>query len=103
MKKTILVTGAAGFIGSHVAQRLLERGDTVVALDNLNDYYDPQRKQANLDEVRAACKAKGVLQNLHCVQHDLRDRQALAELFDAHSFNAIVNLAAMAGRAAKPI
>ncbi len=97
LSKTILVTGAAGFIGSHVAERLVERGDIVVALDNLNDYYDPQRKQANLDEVRATLAAKGVTQNLHFVTTDLRDRKALAELFEAYSFDAIVNLAAMAG------
>ena len=48
MGKTILVTGVAGFIGSHIAQTLLVRGDTVVGLDNLNDYYDPARKRANL-------------------------------------------------------
>ncbi|MEM2002849.1 MAG: NAD-dependent epimerase/dehydratase family protein [Candidatus Methanomethylicaceae archaeon] len=51
MSKIILVTGAAGFIGSHVAQALLARGDTVVGLDNLSDYYDPARKRANLEEV----------------------------------------------------
>ena len=95
MSKTILVTGAAGFIGSHVTERLLKRGDIVVALDNLNDYYDPQRKQANIAEVRDACG--DAAQNLHFVQADLRDRQALGELFEAHTFDAIVNLAAMAG------
>ena len=46
--KAILVTGAAGFIGSHTAQTLIERGDKVVGIDNLNDYYDPARKRANL-------------------------------------------------------
>ena len=48
----ILVTGAAGFIGSHVAQALIQRGDTVIGMDNLNDYDDPARKRANLEEVR---------------------------------------------------
>ena len=54
MSKTILVTGAAGFIGSHVTQALLARGDRVFGLDNLNDYYAPQRKQANLAEIEKA-------------------------------------------------
>jgi UDP-glucuronate 4-epimerase len=97
VSKTILVTGAAGFIGSHVAQRLLERGDVVVALDNLNDYYDPQRKRANLAEVRAVCDAKGVSSNLHFVEYDLRNRDEMAALFTEYTFDAIVNLAAMAG------
>lgn len=51
LTKTILVTGAAGFIGSHAAVALLARGDVVVGLDNLNDYYDPQRKRSNLAEI----------------------------------------------------
>ena len=59
MSKTILVTGAAGFIGSHVAQALLARGDTVVGLDNLNDYYDPARKRANLSEFEIRNKVEG--------------------------------------------
>jgi len=50
--KKILLTGAAGFIGSNTASALLRRGDTVVGVDNLNDYYDPARKRANLEEVR---------------------------------------------------
>ena len=55
----VLVTGVAGFIGMHVAQRLLARGDEVVGLDNLNDYYDPQLKQARLDALakNTACAA----------------------------------------------
>ena len=97
MSKTILVTGAAGFIGSHVAQQLLERGDVVVALDNLNDYYSPERKLANIEEVRAAGAAKGLAENLHFVKIDLRDRAALKELFERFQFDAIANLAAMAG------
>jgi UDP-glucuronate 4-epimerase len=54
MNKTLLVTGAAGFIGSHVTQALLIRGDTVVGVDNLNDYYDPARKSANVAEMQLA-------------------------------------------------
>jgi UDP-glucuronate 4-epimerase len=97
LSQTILVTGAAGFIGSHVAQRLVERGDTVVALDNFNDYYDPQRKEMNLAEVRAAAHAKGRGAHLHEARGDLRDREFLAGLFSQYNFDSVVNLAAMAG------
>src|SRR5262245_39760821 len=51
LAKTILVTGAAGFIGSHTVESLIQRGDSVVGIDNFNDYYDPARKRANLAEV----------------------------------------------------
>ena len=54
MNKTLLVTGAAGFIGRHVTQALLVRGDTVVGRDNLNGYYDPARKSANLAQMQLA-------------------------------------------------
>jgi UDP-glucuronate 4-epimerase len=97
LSKTILVTGAAGFIGSHVADQLIARGDVVVGLDNLNDYYDPNRKKANLDEVRQNAATQGLAENFHFVQADLRNRDQLKELFAAYTFDALVNLAAMAG------
>jgi len=92
-----MVTGAAGFIGSNVAERLLARGDRVVALDNLNDYYEPARKEANLAEVRASAEAKGYGDNFIVVRGDLRDRALLSDLFAQYEFDAIANLAAMAG------
>jgi UDP-glucuronate 4-epimerase len=92
--RTILVTGGAGFIGSHVVQALLARGDAVVALDNLNSYYDPDRKRTNLDEVRRAVPQES---DLTFVQGDIRDRSLVAQLFADHQFNAVVHLAAMAG------
>jgi len=94
MSKTILVTGAAGFIGSHVADVLLARGDTVVILDNLNNYYDPARKRANLREVEAATPAPD---RYHFVEADIRDRPALAAQFDRWDFDVVIHLAAMAG------
>jgi UDP-glucuronate 4-epimerase len=94
LSKTILVTGVAGFIGSHTAQRLLERGDTVIGLDNLNDYYDPQRKRANLAELQST---SGAQQNFHFVEGDIRDRALLDRLFSEYSFDSVINLAAMAG------
>jgi UDP-glucuronate 4-epimerase len=95
MNKTILVTGAAGFIGSHTAGALLARGDRVVGLDNLNDYYDPARKRANLDEIKATAPDPAAFT---FVQGDVRDRDLLARLFaSTQSLDAIVHLAAMAG------
>ncbi len=90
---TILVTGAAGFIGSHTAAHLLERGDRVVGLDNLNDYYDPARKQANLHELS---KLPGA-ERFTFVHGDIRDRALVGSLFAKHGFTAIAHLAAMAG------
>ncbi len=94
MNKTILITGAAGFIGSHVAQALLARGDTVIGLDNLNDYYDPARKRANLEEVM---RAKGHTSQFVFVEGDIRDRGLISHLFTEYRFDVIVHLAAMAG------
>lgn len=86
----ILVTGAAGFIGFHVAKRLLEQGRAVVGLDNLNDYYDPQLKDARLAEL-----AK--LPGFQFARLDLADRAGMAALFAAHRFPQVVHLAAQAG------
>jgi UDP-glucuronate 4-epimerase len=86
----ILVTGAAGFIGFHTAKQLLERGDTVVGLDNFNDYYD-----VNLKESRAA-----VLDNydgFSMARIDLADRPAMEALFAKEKFDKVINLAAQAG------
>lgn len=92
--KTLLVTGAAGFIGSHTAATLLERGDHVVGLDNLNDYYDPARKRANVQELQAL---PGAAERFTFVEGDIRDRALLKALFEKHRFTAVAHLAAMAG------
>lgn len=94
MSKNILVTGAAGLIGSHVAQALLALGDSVVGLDNLNDYYDPARKRANLSEIR---NSNSEIRNFHFIKGDIRDRALISRLFTEYRFDAIVHLAAMAG------
>ena len=86
----ILVTGAAGFIGSHVCNKLLQRGNRVVGLDNLNDYYDVTLKQARLDRLLGQ-------PGFTFVKAALEDRGAIEALFAAHPFDAVVNLAAQAG------
>ena len=86
----ILVTGAAGFIGSHVAEALLARGDAVAGLDNFNDYYDPARKRAN-----AALLAAAPRFTLHEV--DIRDAETMERICAEGRFDAVVHLAAMAG------
>ena len=92
--RTFLVTGAAGFIGSHTAVRLLERGDHVVGLDNVNDYYDPSRKRANLEEVRRVAQSSG---KFTFVEDDIRNRPLVSQLFEQHAFSGVAHLAAMAG------
>ena len=86
----ILVTGAAGFIGYHTSTLLLERGDTVIGLDNFNDYYD-----VSLKEARAARLEK--YDNFSMVRIDLADRGAIEALFAQEKFDKVVNLAAQAG------
>ena len=86
----ILVTGAAGFIGAALALRLLERGDEVIGVDNLDPYYDVSLKQARLDRVRA-------LSGFQDVRADISDRVAVAELFRRERPATVVNLAAQAG------
>jgi UDP-glucuronate 4-epimerase len=86
----ILVTGAAGFIGSHVAEALLARGDRVVGLDNFNDYYDPERKWANVEMSLSQ-------PSYHLIEGDVRDGPLLAGLFERESFDTVCHIAAMAG------
>jgi len=86
----ILVTGAAGFIGYHVSRRLLERGDDVVGIDNLNDYYDPSLKEARLVMLREF--PRFTFERL-----DIADREAMERCFAAHRPARVINLAAQAG------
>ncbi len=85
----ILVTGAAGFIGSHVAEALLARGDSVAGLDNFNDYYDPSRKRAN-----AALLTPNPRFTIH--EADVRDAETMERICAENEFDAVVHLAAMA-------
>ena len=97
MGNTILVTGAAGFIGSHTVEQLVKRGNHVIGLDNLNTFYDPARKQANLREVTEQARLNEWSGTFQFLQRDIRDRKLLADLFHDHHFDAIIHLAAMAG------
>jgi UDP-glucuronate 4-epimerase len=86
-----LVTGGAGFIGSHVCERLLQAGHAVWAFDDLNDFYDPALKWQNLREIRALSK------KFEFVQGDITNPVALGELFGSAKFDQIIHLAARAG------
>jgi UDP-glucuronate 4-epimerase len=86
----IFVTGAGGFIGFHVSKRLLERGEDVAGIDNLNDYYDPALKHARLEILRK-------FERFEFVRADIADRTAMEELFARHKPQRVVHLAAQAG------
>ena len=86
----VLVTGSAGFIGSTVSHRLLDRGDEVVGLDNFNSYYDVSLKEARAERLRARTG--------YCeIRASLEDREALSALFATHAIDRVVHLAAQAG------
>ena len=90
MSGPVLVTGSAGFIGFHTAQRLLARGEAVIGVDNLNNYYDPALKHARLERLQA---------QPNYIHHtlDLADRDGMRALFAEHSPRRIVHLGAQAG------
>lgn len=101
----ILVTGTAGFIGYHLAKKLLERGDEVVGLDNINDYYDVNLKYARLNELginKDDLKDNVILSSKTYPKHkfikaNLEDSQTINQLFEIEKFDAVCNLAAQAG------
>ncbi|MEO0708901.1 MAG: GDP-mannose 4,6-dehydratase, partial [Cyanobacteria bacterium J06649_5] len=86
----ILVTGAAGFVGYFLTLRLLESGEIVYGIDNLNDYYDVGLKKGRLEQLQA-------FENFTFEKMDLSDRTAIANLFATNTFSCVVNLAAQAG------
>jgi UDP-glucuronate 4-epimerase len=90
MSAHILVTGGAGFIGSHLTRRLLDRGDRVTILDDFNDFYDPARKRANVTQVADR-------DGFSMVEGDIRDAELVDKLFAEQRFDGVVHLAARAG------
>ena len=86
----LLVTGAAGFIGFHVCQTLIKRGDEIVGIDNINDYYDISLKEARLERL-------AVESNFSFHKVDLTEKEKISSLFIEYSFDAVINLAAQAG------
>jgi UDP-glucuronate 4-epimerase len=92
MMKTILITGGAGFIGSHLCERLLEEGHSVICLDNFDSYYDPNLKIRNVEEISRKYPGPFTM-----VTGDIRNRDHLAELFKRNRIDAVFHLAARAG------
>ncbi len=86
----VLITGTAGFIGSTLAIRLLERGDEVIGIDNVNDYYDPSLKEARLERVKS-------FDGFTEVRESIEDREVMADVFKKHQPQRVINLAAQAG------
>ena len=106
-KKTILVTGAAGFIGYHLCESLIEQGHKVIGLDNINDYYDVNLKYARLKQLgieQEKAEVFGTISNsstndsrFQFIRMNLEDREELPKLFQSIEFNMVCNLAAQAG------
>src|SRR5947208_6366871 len=94
MPDAILVTGAAGFIGSHLVDALLARGDYVVGIDNLNSFYDPASKRSNLAAVEGSATRSD---QFTFVNGDVRDRDLVRRVFQEHRVRRVAHLAAMAG------
>ena len=87
---SILVTGGAGFIGSHICERLLEDGKKVICLDNFNDFYDPATKESNISGFTGS-------RNFTLYRQDILNSTALDEIFAHNSIDAVIHLAARAG------
>jgi UDP-glucuronate 4-epimerase len=86
----VMVTGAAGFIGSNLAEKLARRGDEVVGLDNFNDYYNPAKKRANQERLSH-------FSNFKMIETDIRERPRILDIFERERFDAVAHLAALAG------
>lgn len=95
--RTILITGWAGFIGSHLSERLLREGNKVLVIDNFTNYYDPAIKRNNVEEVKKTCIENNIsLDNYKVFEGDIRDNEFLKEVF-SNKIDSIIHLAAMAG------
>jgi UDP-glucuronate 4-epimerase len=95
---TIVVTGGAGFIGSHLCEALLKKGNTVINIDSFNDYYDPKIKRNNVEETRSFIRVNQIDDNSYKVaEGDIRDCGFLKQVFEENQVDTIVHLAAYAG------
>ncbi len=98
MNKNILVTGGAGFIGSHLCEKLLIEGNIVIIIDNFNDFYDPHIKRKNIEEIKNTMKKNGIEEDkLILFEGDFRNTEFLDEVFNSNEVDTVVHLAAMAG------
>ena len=88
--KNVLVTGAAGFIGYHLSERLLENGYSVTGIDNLNSYYDVSLKEARLERLKS-------FENFCFFKEDISNKDGMEKVFESNHFDVVVNLAAQAG------
>ena len=88
--KTYFITGAAGFIGSSLAERLLKEGNKVVGIDNFCDFYNTTIKENNIKEI-------SLNENFKLYKNDIRDRQAIEKIFKENNIDVVIHLAAMAG------
>jgi len=91
--RQVLVTGVAGFIGFHLTKSLLDLGDNVIGIDNLNDYYDPKLKRSRLNEISKHRHSK----NFTFIKMDISNRLEVEKLFNQNTFDIVINLAAQAG------
>ena len=89
---TVIVTGSAGFIGFHLCKRLLNAGETVICIDNMNDYYDTNLKYSRLKIIRNLSN-----NNFYFFQKDIQDKNSIREIFSRYKVSKVVNLAAQAG------
>lgn len=90
-----LITGGAGFIGSHLSEELLKKGNDVISIDNFNEFYNPELKEKNLISVKQTAKKYGCIYKMY--RGDIRDRKIVDAIFKENSFDGVVSLAANAG------
>tara|TARA_B100000989_G_scaffold27208_1_gene17579 strand:+ start:2306 stop:3346 length:1041 start_codon:yes stop_codon:yes gene_type:complete len=95
--KNILITGSAGFIGSHLTKKLLLEGNKVLGIDNLNTYYDPSLKKARLKDIKIFTQVRNLSKNYTFSKTDLTDKKKLSSIFSQNKFDILINLAAQPG------